>query len=88
MCHLVWRITWRAGSRASHRWLTHSAVLCHLQEKPPAVEDMLSWNTLTPHYEEDVIYALNSKNLAKHLNMEPGTTAVRPQPRSVHMALG
>lgn len=47
------------------------------QEKPPAVEDMLSFNTLTPHYEEDVIYALNSKNLAQHLSMDPATTKVR-----------
>lgn len=54
-------------------------MLYHLQEKPPAVEDMLSWNTLTPHYEEDVIYALNAKNLAKHLDMDPSTTMVRPQ---------
>ena len=31
---------------------------------------MLSWNTLTPHYEEDVIYALNSVSVAKHFGMD------------------
>lgn len=35
------------------------------------MEDMLSWNTLTPHYEEDVIYALNSASVAKHFGMDP-----------------
>jgi hypothetical protein len=40
-------------------------------ETPPAIEDMLSWNTLTPHYEEDVIYALNSASVARHFGMDP-----------------
>ncbi|EFN56001.1 hypothetical protein CHLNCDRAFT_145389 [Chlorella variabilis] len=39
-------------------------------ETPPSIEDMLSWNTLTPHYEEDVIYALNSVSVAKHFGMD------------------
>lgn len=38
-------------------------------ETPPAVDDMLSWNVLTPHYEEDVLYALNSKNVANHFGL-------------------
>jgi hypothetical protein len=41
-----------------------------VQETPPSIEDMLSWNTLTPHYEEDVIYALNSVSVAKHFGMD------------------
>lgn len=36
---------------------------------------MLSFNTLTPHYEEDVIYALNSTNVAKHFSLD--ATAAR-----------
>lgn len=47
------------------------------QETPPAIEDMLSWNTLTPHYEEDVIYALNSASVAKHFGMDPVAARVR-----------
>lgn len=46
------------------------------QETPPAIEDMLSWNTLTPHYEEDVIYALNSASVARHFGMEPASAQV------------
>ena len=38
-------------------------------ETPPAVDDMLSWNVLTPHYEEDVLYALNAKNVAAHFGL-------------------
>ena len=37
---------------------------------------MLSWNTLTPHYEEDVIYALNSASVAKHFGMEEASARV------------
>lgn len=43
-------------------------------EKPPAIDDMLSWNVLTPHYEEDVLYALSGKQVAAHFGM-PGESA-------------
>ena len=43
-------------------------------ETPPAVDDMLSWNVLTPHYEEDVLYALNAKNVAAHFGL-PASSA-------------
>ena len=43
-------------------------------ETPPAVDDMLSWNVLTPHYEEDVLYALSAKRVAAHFGL-PGSTA-------------
>ncbi|KFM22655.1 Callose synthase 5 [Auxenochlorella protothecoides] len=39
--------------------------------RPPAVEDMLSWNVLTPHYEEDVMYALNAASVARHFDLQP-----------------
>lgn len=51
-----------------------------LQEKPPSIEEMLSWNTLTPHYAEDVIYALNAASVAKHFGMDPASAAVRWKP--------
>lgn len=51
-----------------------------LQEKPPSIEEMLSWNTLTPHYAEDVIYALNAASVAKHFGMDPASAAVRARP--------
>ena len=38
-----------------------------LQHDPPSVEEMLSFNTLTPHYEEDVVYALNAASVGKYL---------------------
>ncbi|KAK9815749.1 hypothetical protein WJX72_008855 [[Myrmecia] bisecta] len=38
--------------------------------QPPPVEEMLSFNTLTPHYEEDVIYALSADNAAFQMNMD------------------
>ncbi|KDD71425.1 hypothetical protein H632_c5059p0, partial [Helicosporidium sp. ATCC 50920] len=37
--------------------------------RPPMVEDMLSWSTLTPHYEEDVLYALNAQSVARHFGL-------------------
>ena len=43
------------------RSASHLALLRRPQETPPAVDDMLSWNVLTPHYEEDVVYALNAQ---------------------------
>jgi hypothetical protein len=43
-------------------------------ETPPAVDDMLSWNVLTPHYEEDVLYALSAKHTAAHFNLPVSTT--------------
>ena len=43
-------------------------------ETPPAVDDMLSWTVLTPHYEEDVLYALNSKQVANHFGLPISTT--------------
>jgi hypothetical protein len=46
------------------------------QETPPAIEEMLSWNTLTPHYEEDVIYALNAVSTAKHFGMDATSARV------------
>lgn len=42
-------------------------------EKPPAIDDMLSWNVLTPHYEEDVLYALSGKQVASHFGLPTGT---------------
>ncbi|PSC69540.1 Callose synthase 5 [Micractinium conductrix] len=42
-------------------------------EKPPCIEEMLSFNTLTPHYEEDVIYALNAASVARHFGMDPAS---------------
>ncbi len=47
-------------------------------EQPPSVVDMLSWNTLTPHYEEDVIYALSAQSTAKSFDMQgPNVYKVR-----------
>ena len=43
-------------------------------EEPPAVEDMLSFNTLTPHYEEDVIYAVDRKATAKMFGLDENTS--------------
>ena len=37
--------------------------------RPPPVETMMSFNTLTPHYEEDVIYALSAGDTAKQLGL-------------------
>lgn len=39
-------------------------------EKPPSLDEMLSWTVLTPHYSEDVLYALNSKEVAAHFDMD------------------
>lgn len=44
-------------------------------ETPPAVDEMLSWSVLTPHYEEDVLYPLNNKHIASHFNL-PISTAM------------
>ena len=47
-------------------------------KRPPPVETMMSFNTLTPHYAEDVIYALSASDVAKQLGLEgPGAAAVR-----------
>jgi len=37
---------------------------------PPSLDEMLSWTVLTPHYGEDVLYALNRKEVARHLGLE------------------
>ena len=37
--------------------------------RPPPVEAMMSFNTLTPHYEEDVIFALAAADTAKQLGL-------------------
>ena len=37
--------------------------------RPPPVEAMMSFNTLTPHYEEDVIYALSAADTARQLGL-------------------
>ena len=37
---------------------------------PPSLDEMLSWTVLTPHYSEDVLYALNGKEVARHMGME------------------
>jgi hypothetical protein len=47
-----------------------------LQETPPSIDDMLSWTTLTPHYKEDVIYALNRASVARQFNMSPESVEV------------
>jgi hypothetical protein len=41
-----------------------------LQSSPPSLADMLSFTTLTPHYEEDVVYALNATNVAKKFGLD------------------
>lgn len=46
---------------------------------------MLSWNTLTPHYSEDVIYALNAASVAKHFGMDPASAQARAHAASVHV---
>lgn len=38
-------------------------------KRPPPVHHMLSLNTLTPHYGEDVLYSLAKKDTARSLNM-------------------
>lgn len=45
-------------------WLYFSA---YPQPNPASVEHMLSFNTLTPHYEEDVVYALNAAQVGQAL---------------------
>lgn len=45
------------------------------QPAPPSVDEMLSWTALTPHFEEDVVYALNSASVAKQFSLDP--TAAR-----------
>ena len=57
------------------------SIILLLQEKPPCIEEMLSFNTLTPHYEEDVIYALNAASVARHFGMDPASARVRQSPR-------
>lgn len=37
---------------------------------PPSLDEMLSWTVLTPHYREDVLYALNKQEVARHLGLE------------------
>ena len=83
----VWRIAMcrpTSGARL-HVPAPPPSGLPHLvveQETPPAIEDMLSWNTLTPHYEEDVIYALNSASVARHFGMDPVSAQVGGMGRS------
>lgn len=45
-------------------------------KRPPPVECMMSFNTLTPHYEEDVIYALSAGDTAKQLGLETSAKKV------------
>ena len=51
---------------------------------------MLSFNTLTPHYEEDVVYALNSHAVAKHFGLDQTAARVSALARtcSVCVCLG
>ena len=37
---------------------------------PPSLDEMLSWTVLTPHYSEDVLYALNKKEIAGYFGMK------------------
>ena len=37
---------------------------------PPSLDEMLSWTVLTPHYQEDVYYALNNKEVAGYFGMK------------------
>ena len=37
--------------------------------RPPPVEAMMSFNTLTPHYEEDVIFALSAADTSRQLGL-------------------
>lgn len=37
---------------------------------PPSLDEMLSWTVLTPHYHEDVYYALNNKEVAGYFGMK------------------
>ena len=37
---------------------------------PPSLDEMLSWTVLTPHYKEDVYYALNKKEVAGYFGMK------------------
>jgi hypothetical protein len=44
-------------------------------DNPPSLDEMLSWTVLTPHYGEDVLYALNRKEVARHLGLEGSNPA-------------
>eukprot|EP00889_Picochlorum_renovo_P001950 jgi/Picre1/28980/NNA_004374.t1 len=39
-------------------------------QSPPSLDEMLSWTVLTPHYHEDVLYALNRKEVATYFGMQ------------------
>ncbi|KAG2500666.1 hypothetical protein HYH03_001432 [Edaphochlamys debaryana] len=39
-------------------------------DKPPSIDKMWSWSILTPLYEEDVLYALDCKQLCKDLGLK------------------
>ncbi|GIL75226.1 hypothetical protein Vretimale_7896 [Volvox reticuliferus] len=39
-------------------------------DKPPSIDKMWSWSIMTPLYEEDVLYALDAKALAKELGLK------------------
>jgi len=38
-------------------------------KRPPTVDVMMSFNTLTPHYEEDVIFALSTADTTSQLGL-------------------
>ena len=44
-------------------------------QSPPSMDEMLSWTVLTPHYHEDVLYALNRKEVATYFGMQGSDTS-------------
>ncbi len=42
---------------------------------PPSLDEMLSWTVLTPHYMEDVYYALNNKEIPGYVGMKGGNVS-------------
>lgn len=50
-------------------------------KRPPTVDTMMSFNTLTPHYEEDVIFALSTADTTSQLGL---TGEAAEQVRLIH----
>ena len=51
-------------------------------KRPPTVDVMMSFNTLTPHYEEDVIFALSAADTTSQLGLQ-GEAAEKVHSRNV-----
>ena len=50
-------------------------------KRPPTVDVMMSFNTLTPHYEEDVIFALSAADTTSQLGLQ-GEAAEKVHPQN------